>query len=1064
MKWKKKLGWWMCCTVVLGSVGNSAAQADFLIENQRTNLVENATWGDTYVGKYTDGNALEILEGAKLQSDDAFIGFSSTASSNAVHVTGDGAEWAMDNLQIGSESNSLNYVDVRGTGVVNIAESLSILGVANGNEFILGDGGTLKVGFDFDAAMSGFSFESNGTLSVAGTLSNMDAVDGGRHLVLSGENAEWLRSTNTVHIGATSSGNSLSIENGANLLFTNLVAGAAGTWSNLFKVSSGSEATIASNLTLAGQGNAAEIGGSLILNGNLGIEGTSNLFTVGGNAKVFGDIESNTGIQFSGSGLLEAYGHVDMESIDGSGTMLLSGGQARWTTNANISIGATEGGTTLLVQSNAVVRTDSIQIGTDSSTGNDVTLKDGGKLVLSGTGSALHEGCTLTMERGWLTFEQNWDVSFTNGLTITDLSENEKNTYEFHGKAILFGSYSESGNYTEVGLFSMRGGDTFIVTGTNAYLGIDPYNLHVGDLSEGNTLKILNGAWAEAKSLSIGDFKEGGNDNLVLVGGNGTTMAAMEYTTIGGTLIDGAWHEGGENNVLRVEDGALFYSPELHNRNTTGSSGLEIASGAIVAANNYYQASGAYLTILTDTSGTNAGLLLADTAEFEEGARVGVDAVAKLQIDQTYTNTIVEANTLIVGGSTNGTTADLAMLDASGGSLVKYNLFLVDGTNMVATYNRSYISDSAGFDPDSIIADISDEIDNLASQGNTVASNQVEILNLMGDAEARAQMEQLYAYGLPTFMHNQGVFGGIDQVRARGSSFHGSGARNAPRGARGPAPHDEEQDLQPWIKVYGAMGNRDQGGAFNNGYDLQSYGTVLGVDRSFGTWLFGLAGGYAGSFIEGNNGDESDASTSYGIVYASYGVEDWFADLVASHGLTSMDNTSGTDFDTTSTVDASQSILYIGLGSEVLGDDNISLVRPLVGLQISQFDQDAYTEESTTAVGKDVDAFTRRSYLSILGAEIVLPKAGRKVALETQLRAYWLHEFNSDDEIVDYTLVGSSQPGQFMLRAPDSDVAQLGIGVSAKWMSGLQLRADLDGQISDSFYSATLSGSLLYEF
>ena len=417
---------------------------------------------------------------------------------------------------------------------------------------------------------------------------------------------------------------------------------------------------------------------------------------------------------------------------------------------------------------------------------------------------------------------------------------------------------------------------------------------------------------------------------------------------------------------------------------------------------------------------------------------------------------------MIIGGSTNAS-ADLSMLDTSGGSLVNYNLTLDGGSNIVAIYSRRHISSSAGFDPDSILSDIADEIDFLASQDNPAATNQINILNGMTGSQQNQQMEQLYVYGLPTFMHNQGVFGGIDQVRARGGA--GTLASRKPRGAAG--PHAADQGIQGWAKVYGGFGRRAEDGSgsgFNDDYDAQTYGTVLGVDRAFDSWLLGVAGGYAGSNLEGGNGDASDASTGYGILYANYGTKDWFGDLVLSYGLTTMDNKSGTDFDVTSTTDASQTAFYIGGGKEAVDEKTGALIRALAGLQVSHFDQDAYTEESSNAVAKDVDAYDRMSYQSKIGVSMSYPTIKEKFDLESQFRAFWLHEFNGDEEIIGYTLVDSNQPGQFIMRSPDQDVGQVGFGFLAKWDSGLQLRLDLDGQFSKSFYSTTFSGALLYEF
>ena len=641
---------------------------------------------------------------------------------------------------------------------------------------------------------------------------------------------------------------------------------------------------------------------------------------------------------------------------------------------------------------------------------------------------------------------------------------------EAHAEAPKFGRHKVGDEYIENGSLFLQNGQILILNGSNARWTAPTNNLHVGDLSSENHLIITNGGQASVKSASIGDFKEGnfgdsGSHNSILITGTNSLLDSASYVAIGGTIDSGIWYEGGISNSITVNNAArLLVGSTLHNRNTTGTTGLTIGPGGVVEAQDYYQANGAYLNIYTDASETNSGLLrVANNAEFEAGAKVGFDAIAYLDIGEIYTNQIVESTTLIVGGVTNATSADLGALENSGGSLVTYSLWETN-QNIYATFTRRTITDGGGIDPDSLLNQIADEIDRLASV-NIAASNQVEILSNMGsDSERKIQMEQLYLYELPSYMHNQGVFGGIDQVRARGASFHGaSGTGTRPKGAAG--PHAENQGPQGWAKVYGSFGSRDEdSGSFVDGYDAQAYGTIIGLDQAFGDWLFGLAGGYAGSILDGDNGDESDATTGYGILYANYGTKDWFGDLVASYGLTDMDNTSGTDFDVTSSTEASQSTFYIGGGYQFEDEPSGALLRPLLGLQISQFDQDAYTEESSNSLAKDVAAYDRWSYLSTVGASLIFPKAGQKVNMELLLRTYWLHEFNTDEENVGYTLIDSGLPGQFVMRSPDSDVAQLGMGYVADWKNGWQLRADIDVQFSKTFTSTTLSGALLYEF
>lgn len=1049
----------------LALAGTLHAQNDHLIENQRTNIVHNAAWGDTYLGKYTPGNALGVVSNATLSSADVFVGYSDTASSNFALVADD-STWTMDSLQIGTTNNSDNLLVIIDGGIVEIDGGLTVQGTNNGNALWLADGGTLYMKSDFDAQTDGFVFGTNSTLKVGGRLSNMDQVEGRRHLVLTGAGAEWLLNTNTVNIGAVSDGNSLELEGATDLAFENVSVGAAGTVSNTFIVGSGSHSTVSNNLWVTGSGNRVEVaGGNLDVLGDLTSDDT--IMINGGSLDVLGNLTSSSTVQFSGSGALLAYNNVDLSGIDGGGTMYLTGSNARWTNNANVQVGVLAGNSTLAIEGQALMRVDNITIGSPTGSGNIVMLSNGGKLVINGIGSSLYDDSTLWIDDGgWLTFGSDFSsaLSWTNA-TIT---WQHGGTVEFQGEAPVIQKWWVEGAYDEYGTLFLGKGRTMILNGSNAYLPAETNNFHLGDLSSDNTLAISNGAWAAFKTVSIGDFQEGGHSNLLVVSGTGSAVTNLGFTAIGGTMIGGTWHEGGNNNILRVEDGALFYSPDtLHNRNTTGSSGLEIASGALVDVDGYYQSSGAYLTVLTDSSGTNMGLLRANMAEFEADARVGVDAVSRLQIDQTYTNTIVEAGTLVIAGVTNATTADLANLETSGGSLVNFDLSVESGTNIVATYRRRYLSEASGFDPDTMLAEIADEIDTLAMLGNAAASNQLDILSTMNSSQMNNQLKQLYAYQLPTYMHGQAVFGGIDQVRARGLSFHGASTPDTmlqPEGVMGPGPHAADQGLQGWIKAYGSFGSQDKAD-FNDGYDAQTFGTIIGFDQAFDEWLFGLAGGFAGSTLDADNGDESDASTGYGMLYASYGTKEWFGDLVLTYGLSDIENDSGGAFDVKSSTDASQTAFYVGGGKEYKDPDGSdALLRPLLALQISQYDQDSYTEKSSNAVAKDVDGFDRWSYQSIFGAEMILPTAGTKVDLETQLRLYWIHEFNDDEEKVDYTLVGSSQPGRFVMHAPESDVAQFGIGCVARWESGVQLRADVDSRISGGYIATTISGALLYEF
>jgi hypothetical protein len=1037
---------------------------EYMVENQRTVEVETASWTNLYVGRYTSSNSLVMLPNSTLATENTYVGYSDSASSNSIQVSA--GSWSSQNLTIGSDSNSNNIVIIDGGGVLDLQNVFTVNGVSNNNGLILADGGTLLIRSDFSAMHSGFTFGSGGTLKTTATLSDIDHVNDGRSLVFSGESAGWMRTTNHVTIGTATDNNKVTLEDGANIGFDLLTIGDAATVSNNLVVGNSSTVTVNSNLTVRGALN------------HLNIDG--------GTVAAMGALDSESEIKFSDDGVLTAYNMVTAQSIEGAGTFNLSGENAVWDNSGQmLTVGNVFPGSALILTNGALLKTQSIEIGGVSSAGNEVALGSGSKVILEGDGSVLHAGNSLKVDDGgWLVFASS--SPFNTTITLNDSIEwNSGGTVEFRGDAPIINRWTKfiyqgsesniTGRIYENGALFVGEGRKLIISGPSGNWAASGENLHVGDISSGSSLVISNGASGTFNSASIGDFAEKGNDNNVLVSGAGSTMDSLSFTAIGGTLIGNEWHDGGMNNILRVEDQAVYTSQSLHNRNSTGSSGLEIASGATVNVGSYYQGANAFLTILTDNTGTNMGMLQATTAEFEAGARVGVDAISTILVDKQYTNTIASATTMIVGGVTNGTTADLAVLGQSGGSLLHYSLALTNGTDLVAMYSRRYLADVAGFNPDSIIAGVVNEIDRISMLTNEAsyaqATNQINVLGNMSASQVKTELEQLYVYQLPTYMHNQGILRGIDEVRARGSSFHGTTKGSAmpqPIGAAGPGPHAADQGFQPWVKVYGAYGDRDKDGSsgFNDGYDVQAYGTVLGADKAYGKLLFGLAGGFAGSNLEGDNRDTSEATTAYGLLYASFGTEEWFGDAVVSYGLSDIDNESGGAFDVTSSTEASQTAFYFGGGKEYTDPEGSgALLRPQAGLQISMFDQDAYTEESTTAVGKDVAGFDRMSYLSSFGVELVIPQNSLKANYETQFRAFWLHEFNTDEEIVDYTLVGSNQPGQFVMRSPDRDVGQFGVGLVADCnKTGLKLRADLDTQFSKSFYSATVSGALLYEF
>jgi hypothetical protein len=757
--------------------------------------------------------------------------------------------------------------------------------------------------------------------------------------------------------------------------------------------------------TLSSDG-AFRVGG---YNNTLTMDGASSLSTAGdilftGNSQ---RLELSNGASLTNGGTFSMTGEDSSVLVKGAGSLLTAPGDMTLA-GSNLLIGVINGGTM-------------------ASGGEFSMASQSGTIFVDGSNSLLSAASDMTLVGSNLKIDVSNGASLTNGGTFSMTGDDSS--------VIVNGA----------GSLLATAGD-FYLTGSNNIAGV----LDGGQLSIGGSYAIT-----------------GGNSWTMLSGTNSTVNVGGDVS-LGGSWEGSSWTDGGGNALLWITEGANLQAGGTL-RNSSGSSGIMLEHGAVIDAANYNQATGAFLNYDVGNIPTNLGILrVAETAELEVGAKLGLlGEVGNLRLGTTYTNTLISAETLIVGTHTNATSKDLALLDTSGSTLMKFLLYVED-QDIRAILNRIRLAESAGYAPGSMMWDISNEIDKMSLSGSAIAGQQIKILGRMSGSEQHQQLNQLYAYQLPTFMHNQGIFGGLDQVRARGASFHGAPSKaNSPAKPAGAAgPHAADQGLQGWVKVYGSYGDRDRdnGDGFEDGYDVNAYGTIIGLDQSFGDWLFGLAGGYAESDLEGDNDDKSDATTGYGILYASYGTKDWFGDLVGSYGQIDMDNKSGTDFNVKSDVDASQTTFYMGGGYKFEDEPTGVQLRPLAGIQIGYFDQDGYTEKSSNAVAKDVDSYDRWSYQSILGASMVFPKAFTRVDLETHLRTYWLHEYNDDEDRIGYTLIDSAQTGRFSMRSPDQDIGQVGLGLVAKYRNGLQLRTDVDGQFSETFSAVTVSGALLYEF
>jgi outer membrane autotransporter protein len=602
--------------------------------------------------------------------------------------------------------------------------------------------------------------------------------------------------------------------------------------------------------------------------------------------------------------------------------------------------------------------------------------------------------------------------------------------------------------------------------------------LTVGGNGSHNLLEIANGAFVESYGGIIGKTSNAWNNAALVIGSgsewNNTRDLSLggymaEYTTnfpaIGATELQSEWRAGGRGNSLYVGDGGLVsVGRDLHNRNY---SGIAIDPGShINIASNYYQDATSAMRFGVETNLTgeplNALVSVGGTAEFETGAKLEYASnVGELKFDRFYTNKLVEANQLIVGGVTNANSLDLEKLAASG-TLVDL-LFWENDQDIYALVGRRYLADSAGFDTNSMMGRLSKEIDDLSLLGNTNANNMINILNRMSGDEQNAQLTQLYTQAAPVYMHNRAMHGAQKQVMEHTRSFRSmsrptdsmatTNTTNVVVGAS-----QDKHSLRGWMQGYGSWADHGESGS-STGFDQSLYGTIVGMDKTFGNLMIGAAGGYARSSLTQDNFDSSDAWTRFGILYAAFAGEKWFGDVTLSYGRSRIQTRSGTVFGAEGKSDAQHYAVYVGGGRDFHLSDGGIIFTPEAALYVDYFDQESYSDGY-----RDMDAYDRWSYQSRLGAALAVRKQIGSVVVKPDVHAYWLHEFNSDTDQVGYSLTGGTGRYAFGMQAPDADILEVGVGIAAALTDRLELTLSVDGQHSDRTEAVRATGRISFRF
>ncbi|MDF7809139.1 autotransporter domain-containing protein [Pontiellaceae bacterium B12219] len=1038
--------------LTVGNIGNnnsvliaeeSALTTENLVVGQGSAATENSVTvsgegslvaSDVTVGAFGAENMIVLTNGGSAITLNTTIGKELNASDNSVVVTGTNSTWVnTGTLKIGRAGASGNSLVVTNGGMFYLGDELQISG-AN-NYLNLDAGGQFFIDNDFDASMAGFNFNEGGTLGVGGALTGMtNVLEEGRGLILSGEDAVWDLSGLALTVGGNSASNTFTLKGDASAVADAFVlGGGTNSFDNLVSVTNGAALSIAGDLTVGTTNNmdnrfTIDKGGFVGVGNAVRITGTNNTLELnsGGWLSVSNDFNADqVGFVFGGDATLEVAGTLDgLEAgLDEQRTVILSGTSADWTSSASqFIIGSNSYNNTLIIRGGAQVSSSSATIG-------HLVSANGNLVEMSGSGSA-------------------WDS--TTELTVGHAGSNNQ----------LKLSDQASASATGPMVVGFSGNNNLVALGSNTQLTVSD-TLTVGKSGSGNRVKISNGAVLQSTGASIGD-EAGALGNAVYIDGAGS-----EWNNSGQDLYVGRL---GSQSLLALSDQARLSG--VGDLMVQNGSTLRFGSNSTATVSDYAQSGDSVLefdSMIAPGDASTALITASGSVAFERGAALNYTGeLALLNVGTLYTNLLVSANTLIAAGVTNATSAALSNLTSdAAGSLVNVE-FTTSSNDLYIQMLRSSLGNSAGFIPGSEMALISDEIDGLASAGNAAAENQLEVANTLNGAQLNAQMTQLYDQGAPTYMHVQGMLQGVANVRRRGLLPEPLWSR--PKGAEGPHRYGRElygRQSQMWIKGYGSFASRDADSGYSP-FDQTVYGTILGVDKAWGDWLAGIAGGYGVSKIDQDNGDTSDASTGYGVLYAAYGTMEWFSDANISYGHSSIDTRSGTAFGSSADFGANQIGYYIGGGKEMAVGNEFVLLTPSIALQGSFYFQDAYTEGGNNAVPMKVDSFDYISMQSVLGIKAGSLHQYLKFALMPEVRLNWIHEFNDEVDDVKYSLVGGTGNYSFGTESPVADMLEAGLSLSSRHELEddeiAELSLSLDGRMGDGYSALGVSFRALYEF
>jgi outer membrane autotransporter protein len=716
-------------------------------------------------------------------------------------------------------------------------------------------------------------------------------------------------------------------------------------------------------------------------------------------------------------------------------------------------------------------------IASSSDGGVAIVTGDAGEANAMGGNGVYADGATVTIDggtysgaRGGIAIAEKANADGGSGVRV------ENGTLNING-GIFYGAAAGTATGTDATARAGRG--VFAIDSTVTIGATPSTNIVINDgIYFSNTSKKL-------------DIKAGTVNGEILLDGTGTTtLEVSSLATNNGTIVQ----NGGTVNVtLNGADAAatFFKDVTIDGKMDFGSDFISGAGSTLTLINANSEAEFNALA-LNDGSRLQAGYGLVDVAggnlAIGNGSSVSfsyagwtTNATSPMFGRSTVGGSLVMSNgsaRLSIAGATATPTGSVEVVSAGGatdfGSNNPYEAIQADFGWLVQTNN---IDSTAGITIDfeyksltngglsDLGTDLLTDLDELVTNSTFVNSKKFYMLNDLdqndGEQLLRYTVTQMPDVADAAFQVQQQV---SEQIAARGTEFRSMNGfasskptfgMTSPMGAAGPA--EKENNMQGWIRAYGSFAERDAGDTFTD-YESDVYGTVIGIDKSFGSLLVGLAGGYASGDIDAGSTYEAEVDTYHGTLYSTIGGKSSYVDLAFTYGINKIE---ADNILTDEKFDSHTASGYIGAGKSFNVKEKIKFT-PEASILLSYYTQEEYDR----FIGVTVEEYDEWSYLGSLGASIAsthqIDWLSLAMAVVPELRLHWLHEFNPDLE--DFSYVGTDQT--FGVRSREEDLLKVGVGFDMwSWKrQNIKFELDYDGIFGSDYEQHVVSGKVTVNF